>query len=70
MDLYNRGGFTEGYYHQHNGPKMMLNGAPESFRDRGGPADFTEKRRYTGDRHWNICIREMCWDRVMILLSV
>lgn len=23
MDLYNRGGFTEGYYGQHNGPDMM-----------------------------------------------
>ncbi len=23
MDLYNRGGFSEGYYHQHNGKKLM-----------------------------------------------
>ncbi|MFR3320936.1 MAG: peptidase U32 family protein [Lachnospiraceae bacterium] len=45
MDLsHNRGGaFTEGYYHQHNGLKMMSMERPESFRDRGGPADFTEK---------------------------
>ena len=31
MDLYNRGGFTEGYYHQHNGPKMMSMERPNHF---------------------------------------
>ena len=31
MDLYNRGGFTGGYYHQHNGPKMMSMERPNHF---------------------------------------
>lgn len=31
MDLYNRGGFTTGYYHQHNGPKMMSMERPNHF---------------------------------------
>ena len=31
MDLYNRGGFTEGYYHQYNGPKMMSMERPNHF---------------------------------------
>ncbi len=28
MDLYNRGGFTDGYYRQHNGPQMMASSRP------------------------------------------
>lgn len=31
MDLYNRGGFTTGYYHQHNGQKMMSMERPNHF---------------------------------------
>lgn len=31
MDLYNRGGFTTGYYHQHNGPGMMSMERPNHF---------------------------------------
>ena len=31
MDLYNRGGFTDGYYHQYNGPEMMSMERPNHF---------------------------------------
>ncbi len=31
LDLYNRGGFTEGYYYSHNGPDMMSMDRPNHF---------------------------------------
>lgn len=31
LDLYNRGGFSNGYYHQYNGPKMMSMEQPNHF---------------------------------------
>lgn len=31
MDLYNRGGFTDGYYHRHNGTEMMAMERPNHF---------------------------------------
>lgn len=31
MDLYNRGGFTDGYYHRHNGRRMMSMERPNHF---------------------------------------
>ena len=31
LDLYNRGGFSNGYYHQYNGPKMMSMERPNHF---------------------------------------
>ena len=31
MDLYNRGGFSKGYYHMHNGPEMMSMDRPNHF---------------------------------------
>ena len=31
LDLYNRGGFSNGYYHQYNGPEMMSMERPNHF---------------------------------------
>ena len=31
LDLYNRGGFSNGYYHQYNGPEMMSMDRPNHF---------------------------------------
>lgn len=31
LDLYNRGGFSTGYYHQHNGAKMMAQTRPNHY---------------------------------------
>lgn len=36
MDLYNRGGFSAGYYHQHNGRNMMSLSRPNHFGSEAG----------------------------------
>lgn len=47
-DLYDRGGFTEGYYHKHNGPAMM---AWDERKDRFGMNE--ELYAYLDDRYIN-----------------
>lgn len=43
MDLYNRGGFSEGYYQTHNGPKMMSMQRPNHWGTEAGRLLNTKK---------------------------
>ena len=43
MDLYNRGGFTDGYYHTHNGRSMMSLSRPNHFGSLVGKVIKTDK---------------------------
>ncbi len=47
MDLYNRGGFTDGYYHTHNGRSMMSLSRPNHFGNLVGKVVKTDKTGVT-----------------------
>ena len=47
MDLYNRGGFTDGYYHTHNGRLMMSLSRPNHFGSLVGKVVKTDKTGVT-----------------------
>ena len=45
MDLYNRGGFSEGYFHEHNGPKIMSMVRPNHWGVKVGEIENVQKNR-------------------------
>ncbi len=62
MDLYNRGGFSTGYYQRYHGVSMMSMKRQNHYGTEGAMLLEQRKRRTAYFlKHWKICKKVICW---------